>query len=138
MAHIPTEQIDAIHNALAEFIRVKLIRLLLDRELCVCELVGALEEPQYKVSRHLAILKSAGLVQDRRSGTWIFYSLDPNLPVEWKQALLELSKVWDYNHEIQLALHRINTIKFRPESEDCAVNSCVKENMQITASKGVK
>jgi ArsR family transcriptional regulator len=41
----------------------------------VCELEAALKVPQSKVSRHLSILKSAGLVVDRREGIWIFYSL---------------------------------------------------------------
>lgn len=138
MAHIPTSQIEAIHNALAEFIRIKIIRLLLDRELCVCELVGALEEPQYKVSRHLAILKSAGLVQDRRSGTWIFYSIDSSLSAEWLGVLVELSKVWDYNNEVQQVLHRMNTIKFRPETQSCSDIFNSKENMQNDAIIGEK
>jgi ArsR family transcriptional regulator, arsenate/arsenite/antimonite-responsive transcriptional repressor len=54
---------------------MRTLYLLACRELCVCELVAVLQMPQGKVSRHLAVLKSAGLVADRRAGTWIYYSL---------------------------------------------------------------
>jgi DNA-binding transcriptional ArsR family regulator len=49
--------------------------LLSQRELCVCQLEWALSLTQAKASRHLNALKNAGLVQDRRDGLWIFYSL---------------------------------------------------------------
>lgn len=62
-------------RAVAEPTRARLIKSLLGRELCVCELVDALQIPQYKVSRQLAILRRAGLVTDRRDGLWIYYSV---------------------------------------------------------------
>jgi len=51
-------------------------------ELCVCELVHALGVIQPKVSRHLATLRDAGIVMDRRQGQWIYYQLHPDLP-DW-------------------------------------------------------
>ena len=65
----------SILKALSEETRLRILKLLLEQELCVCELEEALNLPQSKVSRHLSILKSAGLVSDRRDGIWIFYSL---------------------------------------------------------------
>jgi ArsR family transcriptional regulator, arsenate/arsenite/antimonite-responsive transcriptional repressor len=58
------------------------ITLLLAREgeLCVCELTCALAESQPKISRHLALLRELNLLQDRRSGQWIYYQLHPQLP----------------------------------------------------------
>ncbi len=56
-------------------------------ELCVCELTHALVEPQPKISRHLAQLRQAGLVNDRREGLWIHYQLHPELPA-WVNAVL--------------------------------------------------
>lgn len=54
--------------------RLRLLRLLLTKqELCVCELVDALDLPQYEVSRSLAALRKAGLVADRRVGLWAYY-----------------------------------------------------------------
>jgi ArsR family transcriptional regulator len=44
-------------------------------ELCLCELSEALEEPEYKLSRHVKILKSSGLIASAREGKWIYHSL---------------------------------------------------------------
>jgi ArsR family transcriptional regulator len=57
-------------------------------ELCVCELVHALGLIQPKISRHLATLRDAGVVLDRRQGQWIYYRLNPDLP-DWAAAVLE-------------------------------------------------
>jgi ArsR family transcriptional regulator len=62
-------------KALGNQTRLRILKLLLKKELCVCELEAALALPQSKVSRHLTILRSTGLVEDRREGLWIFYSL---------------------------------------------------------------
>ncbi|WP_071191101.1 metalloregulator ArsR/SmtB family transcription factor [Trichormus sp. NMC-1] len=75
----------AIHNsivagfhALSDPIRVSVIELLRQRELCVCDLCDALEISQSKLSFHLKNLKEANLVNARHEGRWIYYSL--NLP----------------------------------------------------------
>ena len=57
-------------------------------ELCVCELVHALGVIQPKVSRHLAALRDNGVVKDRRSGQWIYYQIDPELPA-WARQVIE-------------------------------------------------
>lgn len=44
-------------------------------ETCVCNLAAALDEPDYKISRHLGILRSSGLVEARREGAWMYYRL---------------------------------------------------------------
>lgn len=65
-----------ILKALSDESRLRILKLLLGRkELCVCEIEAALNLSQSKVSRHLTVLRSAGLVEDRREGLWIFYSL---------------------------------------------------------------
>ena len=76
-------------KALADPTRLRLVSLLRrHEELCVCELMGALDLPQYTVSRHLAVLKAAGLVTDWRQGKWMHYSLEPALSAE-DEAVLE-------------------------------------------------
>ncbi|HVP36727.1 MAG TPA: metalloregulator ArsR/SmtB family transcription factor [Terriglobales bacterium] len=64
-----------VFKALGDETRLRILKLLLKRELCVCELETALDLSQSKVSRHLTILRSLSLVVDRREGVWIFYSL---------------------------------------------------------------
>ena len=65
----------SIFKALSDETRLRIMKLLLKKELCVCEIEAALNLPQSKVSRHLMVLRLVGLVTDRREGTWIFYSL---------------------------------------------------------------
>jgi DNA-binding transcriptional ArsR family regulator len=84
---IYTPTIDEVFRALGDGIRVRIVRLLARRSLCVCQIVDALEEPQYKVSRHLGILKRAGIVLDRREGTWMHYSLHPDCHPAAKAAI---------------------------------------------------
>jgi ArsR family transcriptional regulator len=60
---------------LADPTRLRLVRLLLRQELCVCELVDALRMPQYKVSRHLRQMRAIGLVEARRRGRWMHYRI---------------------------------------------------------------
>ena len=62
-------------RAIADQTRLRILTLLSRRELCVCQLVEVLGEGQSKVSRHLAHLRNAGLVNDRRKGLWVYYSL---------------------------------------------------------------
>lgn len=65
----------ALFKALAHQTRLNILCLLLDGEVCVCKIMAILQLPQSTASRHLAILKNAGLVEDRRDGTWVHYSL---------------------------------------------------------------
>ncbi|MBW6509163.1 MAG: metalloregulator ArsR/SmtB family transcription factor [Desulfuromonadales bacterium] len=62
-------------KALSDETRLRILALLSDGELCVCDLMAALELPQSTVSRHLAYLRNAGLVDDERRGVWMFYRL---------------------------------------------------------------
>ena len=63
-------------KTLGEPTRLRLVTLLaLKGEICVCQLAEAVDEPDFKVSRHLAILRSAGVVEARREGTWMHYRL---------------------------------------------------------------
>jgi len=64
-----------LFKALGDETRLRILNLLQEGELCVCDLTHALGLPQSTVSRHLAILKKAGLVADRRNRTWAFYRL---------------------------------------------------------------
>jgi len=58
-------------------------------ELCVCELIHALDVIQPKVSRHLALMRDAGVVSDRRQGQWVYYQLHDELPNWARQVLLQ-------------------------------------------------
>jgi ArsR family transcriptional regulator len=73
--------VPALFSLLADPTRLRCAVLLQrEGELCVCELVHALDLSQPKVSRHLAVLREGGLVEDRRAGQWVHYRLHPALP----------------------------------------------------------
>ncbi len=61
--------------ALADKTRLRLLNLMRDGEICVCFLVEVLNESQPKISRHLAYLRSAGIVEARRDGKWMHYKI---------------------------------------------------------------
>jgi len=70
------QELVKVFKALGDETRIRLLKLLEQRELCVCELMQALNMTQSRVSRNLGILKNAGLVKDRRDGLWVHYSLN--------------------------------------------------------------
>ena len=61
--------------ALADKTRLRILNLMREGEICVCFLVEALKESQPKISRHLAYLRSAGIVEARRDGKWMHYKI---------------------------------------------------------------
>lgn len=81
------ERASALLGALAHPKRLALIAALARRELCVCELVELLGLPQPLVSHHLATLRAAGLVRDRRDANWVYYSLVPETLAELRGGL---------------------------------------------------
>ena len=66
---------ERLFKALADATRLRILGLLLTGEVCVCNIHETLKIPQPKASRHLAYLRSAGLVETRRDGLWIHYRM---------------------------------------------------------------
>ncbi|WP_020409787.1 metalloregulator ArsR/SmtB family transcription factor [Hahella ganghwensis] len=80
----PTE----LFKALADDTRLKAVSLILiNGELCVCDLVTALNLSQPKISRHLAQLKASGILLDRKQKQWVYYRLNPAIPAWFDQVL---------------------------------------------------
>ncbi len=63
-------------KALSDETRIRILRILLERECCVCEVVQALDISQPRASRNLSMLEDAGFVRSRRHGLWTLYSVD--------------------------------------------------------------
>ncbi|MCK9386790.1 MAG: metalloregulator ArsR/SmtB family transcription factor [Sulfuritalea sp.] len=103
-----------IFDAVADATRRRILALLATQgELCVCELTAALDDIQPKISRHLGVLKDAGVVAPRREGTWMFYRLDASLP-PWTAALLDTLPTGAVP-EFATDLKRLKTMAGRPE-----------------------
>lgn len=67
--------LERMFQVLGDRTRLRLLNLMSRGEICVCYFVEILGEPQPKISRHLAYLRKAGLVEARRDGKWMHYSL---------------------------------------------------------------
>ena len=70
------EDLLLVFKALSEETRLRILKLLENGELCVCDIVAALDMVQPKVSFHLNALKEAGFLKDRKQGRWTHYRLD--------------------------------------------------------------
>ncbi|CAM3155662.1 metalloregulator ArsR/SmtB family transcription factor [Vibrio diazotrophicus] len=81
----------SLYKALSEETRLKSMLLMQKLgELCVCDLMKALNLSQPKVSRHLAELRKHDLVLDERRGKWVYYRVNPNIE-PWIKQVLELT-----------------------------------------------
>lgn len=85
-------------------------------ELCVCELMCALDDSQPKISRHLAQLRNSGLLLDRRQGQWVYYRLNPQLPA-WVQEILQVTLLANADW-LQDNASRLQNMDGRPVRED--------------------
>lgn len=83
-----------VMKALSDPNRVRVIKLLQGGELCVCELTAVLNLAQSTVSKHMKVLEDAGLVDRRRQGTWILYSLPQTCASEYGSVMLQGLKSW--------------------------------------------
>ena len=78
--------LESIFKALGEATRLRIVKLVSDRELCVCEIVAVLGTNQPRVSQHLKVLKAAGILEERKERQRSFYSLNR----EFKGGLINL------------------------------------------------
>jgi DNA-binding transcriptional ArsR family regulator len=81
-----TEALQKVFKTLADPTRIRILSLLEREELAVQELMEVLGMAQSRVSRHLGILREAGLLQDRRDGTFVLYRYTPPQHGHWREA----------------------------------------------------
>lgn len=110
----------AFFKNLADPTRLRLMVLLALRgETCVCELAGALGAPEYKVSRHLGVLRNGGLVEARREGAWMHYRLAEGRN-DMEHCLQECFRVCLREHEtVRADLARLEKLVCGKESTCC-------------------
>lgn len=113
---IPAMTPESMFNILSDPTRLRALMLIQSEgEVCVCELTHALQESQPKVSRHLALMRDAGIVEARREGTWMHYSLNPALP-DWARQIVECSHTQLANLAVfRQHARRLSQMNNRPE-----------------------
>lgn len=89
---LEVRSLSRMFKALGDENRIRVIALLSHGELCVCHLEDALDMAQPTVSRHLSVLRAAGVVDSRRSGNWIYYRLAPQSDAGCQRQLKVLAR----------------------------------------------
>lgn len=85
------KHISRIFKALSDPFRLRIVLLLMERDLCVCELMRVLQIEQSRLSHQLRVLRDAGLIEDRRDGRWIIYSLSAGVRDGLVRPLMEFA-----------------------------------------------
>ena len=100
-----------VMKALAEPSRVKIIKMLEKREMCVCELQAALQLAQPTVSKHLKILEDAGLVSSRKEEMWVNYRLPEKTENPYARQMLASLAGWlNDDREIRQIVRQAKTV----------------------------
>ena len=73
---INSAQFVGIMESLSDPIRINILELMMNGEICVCDIVKVTGLSQSKISYHIKILKGSGLITDRQEGRWVYYKLD--------------------------------------------------------------
>jgi len=106
---------EVFFKALSDPTRLRSLLLLLgERQLCVCELVEALELGQPLVSRHLGQLREQGIVVGQRRGQWVYYRLHPALPGWCREVLEQALDAKEVQTALASARRRLAAMATRP------------------------
>jgi len=89
-------------RAISDETRIRILKVLLERECCVCEVMQALDISQSRASRNLGMLEDAGFVKSRRDGLWIVYSIDEQTMNNYTASLIEMLRSSLANEDIIL------------------------------------
>jgi len=120
------KELSVIFKALADETRLRVLKLLSDGELCVCEIAAALELEQPRLSFHLSVLKKAGFIVNRRQQRWILYRLnDQDL---LKRFLLLAVTERAVNEQTRLDRERLNAFPGRETADKKLQKKMAKKN----------
>ena len=105
------KQFIRVMKALSDPNRVRIIKILGCKELCVCELRDLIGLAQSTVSKHLKVLEEAGLVDYRKEGSWFIYRLSEGEESEYARVMLENLKGWlDEEQQLQKMVQRLSQV----------------------------
>jgi len=110
-ATLDVRPVSRLFKALADGNRLRIVALLSHGELCVCHLEAALGLSQPNVSRHLAVLRAAGIVEDRRQGKWIYYRLLRQQDPDCERQLRALVKAYAKREVIRADVARLLKVR---------------------------
>ena len=100
--NLPMKDLIRAVRAISDETRIRILKVLLERECCVCEVMQALDISQSRASRNLGMLEDAGFVKSRRDGLWIVYSIDEQNMNNYTASLIEMLRSSLANEDIIL------------------------------------
>ena len=100
------KQFIRVMKAMSDPNRVRILKLLEEKELCVCELTELLGLAQSTVSKHLKLMDDAELVESRRDGAWIIYRLRVGEKSSYAENMLESIRGWHDEDELLREMHK--------------------------------
>jgi ArsR family transcriptional regulator len=109
------KQMETFFLAMADKTRLRLINLMRSEEICVCFFTEVLGESQPKISRHLAYLRNAGVVEARREGKWMHYSIRRPSDADAARVMDEILSWLDSREELRLDRRKYETVCCSPE-----------------------
>jgi len=115
-----------IYECLCDETRLRIIQLLTRGPLCVCHLQGVLGIPQARVSQHLSYLRERKMVESRRQGTWMIYSLPAKPSAELTRHLACLQDCSVSDKQFRADLKRLRGVRGKCDSPDPARTSPCK------------
>jgi len=110
------QQMETFYLALADKTRLLLLNLMRDDEICVCLFTEVLGERQPKISRHLAYLRAAGVVEARRDGKWMHYSIKPPNDEYGKHVLNAALRWLESREDMKKDREKYNSVCCSPET----------------------
>jgi len=111
MTAIDVRPLTRLFKALADETRVRIVALLAHGELCVCHIEAVLALPQPTVSRHLAVLRNAGVVEMRRDGLWVLYRLAKQTDADCERQLRALAAAFAPCGALRADLDRLRKLR---------------------------
>ncbi|MHB8130425.1 MAG: ArsR/SmtB family transcription factor [Mobilitalea sp.] len=100
--------VDLLFKALSEESRLRILAMLLEREMCVCEIEICLNMTQSNASRHLTVLKNSGILDCSKQAQWAYYKISESFKQENKE-------LWEY---LQIQLKQLKT--YQQDFDECA------------------
>lgn len=100
------KQFIRVMKAMSDPNRVRILKLLEEKELCVCELTELLGLAQSTVSKHLKLMDDAELVESRRDGAWIIYRINVGEKSSYAENMLDSIRGWHDDDELLREMHK--------------------------------
>lgn len=132
------DQYEMVLKAAADPNRARILKMLEGGELCVCQVVAALGLSQSTVSKHLSLLRAAGLIAERKQGRWVHVKLSASAANDYATPLLSLLRTWlSKDATIRSDATRVRQIRRMPvERLCCAEPAAVVDRELAAAARG--